>query len=173
MTASRIFGLRASVCSLAMVPLSGVACADDGNLDGAGAGGAGGAEDGGRGGRGASNAEAECYQIAEWTKMTPHPDFAACAIPPNASCDRASFCGPLGCGGKESSFDVNGCRRQLCEEDTDCGEGQRCYDTGAGNPIANPCAATEYACCPVSDGCYCFAQMDCSTEKHCVDESEL
>ncbi len=158
-----------SFALLPCVTVSLWACSTETGGLGAGGLGTGGLGTGGAGG----GQNDECYQIAEWTVMTPHADFAACALPPNSSCSRATFCGPSGCGGKDSSFDANGCRRPGCQEDADCGSGQRCYDTGAGNPINAPCAATEYACCPDGDGCYCTAQLDCPTEKHCVDESEL
>ncbi|MBL8741875.1 MAG: hypothetical protein JNK04_12295 [Myxococcales bacterium] len=68
---------------------------------------------------------------------------------------------------------MNGCRRLGCATDADCAAGQRCYDTNPNNSVNGPCAATEYACCPDSEGCYCVAQTDCPSEKHCVDESEL
>lgn len=126
---------------------------------------------GGTGGSGGS--EGTCDQLQEWTQVAPHADYAECALPPNSSCDRESFCGPDGCGHKDSSFDANGCHRARCQDDSDCEVGQRCYDTGADNSINAPCAASEYACCADADGCLCVAQTDCATEKHCVDESEL
>jgi hypothetical protein len=110
----------------------------------------------------------ECDGFVEDTLVVPHEDFAACETPPNSACSLEDFCAVEGCGFNLAMYDADGCRRELCETNDDCGAGQICYTTTQDEG----CLSTAgMACGPAEDGsCECFANAICGAESHCVDE---
>jgi len=95
---------------------------------------------------------------AAWTTCTPAQEatgaisceFERCETKPSTSCWQADFCKAIDCGGPE--YDVGGCRRKMCDSDTDCAADERCTLTVVEATPCNYGVSGSCECAPTQPG---------------------
>lgn len=83
-------------------------------------------------------------------------------------CSLELLCSAEDCGEPTSHFDADGCPRQTCQSDAECGGGRTCV---IWSMLRAGCLASGVDSCDVTEGaCGCFKTADCHPGGLCLTE---